>query len=179
MKVRFSHFVSSSSFFFLLLSCTEATNILKVNECKALGFDPSNLACHTCQLLPAQHVSNCQACCASFRDVSMIQKPYEAAVLVVPGPQGVSEEIKKLLEEDWDTLVEKKGNGRLRLVENPVGSSSSYFFGMTPVYLYFFDDKKVSVSTSLRDLEGGAQETLVLNGWKREDIRDMLQALLP
>jgi len=110
----------------------------------------------------------------------MIQKPYEAAVLVTPGPHGHSEEIKKLLEEDWDKLIEGKGGDRLRMVENSTGSySNSYFFGITPVYLYFFNDKKISASKSLKDLEVGAQETLVLNGWKREDIRDMLQALLP
>ena len=151
---------------------------MKAKECKAVGFDPSNLACSTCKLLPEEHVSNCQACCESFRDVSMIRKPYEAAVLVVPGTQGVPEEVKKLMVDDWDKIVEEKGDSRLRLVENPA-ASQSYFYGVTPVYLYFFDDKKVAGSTALRDLEGAAQESISLRGWKREDMRDMLQALLP
>ena len=151
---------------------------MKAKECREKGFDPSNLACSTCELLPTEHKPTCLACCQSFRDVSMIQKPYESAVLVVPGKQSVSEEVKKLLDDDWDAIVETKGKTRLRMVET-ASSSQNYFFSFTPAYLYFFDNEKTASASTLKDLESTAQESIVLTGWKREDIRDMLHALLP
>ena len=112
----------------------------------------------------------------------MIQKPYEMALLVVPtgGQQGLGDEIKNLLADDWNDLVAAKGTNRLKMTESSAAATQSFYFGPSPVYVYFFDStdmpKKVS---SLPALEKEAQETILLTGWKREDIRDMLQSLLP
>lgn len=159
---------------FLLSGANAASTATK--GCRDLGFEMTNLACSTCELFTdANQMSNCRACCQSFRDISMIRKPYEGAVLAIPsGKQSVSEEVKIFLEEDFQRLVEAKGNNRLTLVETSSGSSHNFFFAIAPVYLHFFDDQK-KMSGDLRD----AQESISLHGWKREDIREMLQALLP
>lgn len=169
----------STSFIFLLfgLGRIEAAK-LKARECQEQGFNPSNLACSTCDLLPSKHQSTCLACCESFRDVSMIQKPYESAVLMIPGRQIASEEIKKLLDEDWDGIVEDKGKNRMRLVEGSAGSQG-FYFGSPPSYIFFFESAQPASVSSLKALESAAKESISLGGWKREDIRDMLRALLP
>lgn len=178
--MRLSRYIPIVLFCFLAIVCLSQGKRLSVLKCRELGFDTYNLACSTCNLLPSEeHKANCKACCESFRDLSTIQKPYEAAVLVVPGQSRVSEELQKLLQEDWDDIVESKGKSRLRLVEKSSGSQA-LFFSAPPIFLHLYADaKKTSTLTSISQLEATAQESIVLNGWKREDIRDMLQALLP
>lgn len=108
----------------------------------------------------------------------MIQKPYEAAVLVIPGRQAAAEEVQKLLDDDWENMLQAKGKTRLRLMES-ASSSQSFFFGPSPAYLYFLDKENSNGASTVKELEAAAQESILLSGWKREDIRDMLHALLP
>ena len=154
---------------------------LHATECRQKGFDTSNLACTTCDLLDAQPQlkATCLACCLPLRDISMITKPYEAAILVVPGGGAASEEVQKLLNDDWDALVERKGTTRLRRAETSAAQQQSFFYGPPPAYLYFFDINDHARANTLREFQALATESILLAGWKREDIRDMLDALLP
>lgn len=161
-------------------SCQSAK--LSVSECRERGFDSSNLACATCDLLPLyplEHQASCLKCCQSFRDVDMIQKPYEKAILVTAGRQA-GEEIAKLLQDDWDGLVAEKGKDRLQMIESPGLTGNHFYFSAAPSFIFFFDNlQAVSSSTSIESLEKAAAETILLKGWKREDMKDMLQVLLP
>ena len=84
-----------------------------------------------------------------------MQTPYEAAVLVTPGRQAVSDEISSLLKDDWDAIQEEKGKQRVILRENT--HSSQNYFSSTPSVLYFFDS--IAAANAMRD----AKETIVLS----------------
>lgn len=96
-------------------------------------------------------------------------KPYEAAVLATVARS--SQEYMDFIEQDWDDLVKEKGSNRLSMVQR----QDPYAF--YPV-LFFFD-KPVAAGISLREYASMAKETVDLDGWKRDDIRDMLKSLLP
>jgi hypothetical protein len=174
---------------------TETETIIPNNQrsredCRQQGFDTTQLACDTCKILPSpQHQSICYTCCQSFRNIPTIQKPYEAAILVIPSGPQQSEEITKFVQDDWEDLVTQKGKHRLHLVQDTTSSktSNNFFFSamLQPTHLFFLNhvDQATKVmsssSVSVSQLEKIATETILLTGWKREDIRDMLQALLP
>jgi hypothetical protein len=149
-----------------------------LEECRTSGFDPTQLACRTCQLLPVENQKDCLGCCQSYKDVEHISKPYEAAVLVVSG-RSAGEEFERFLDEDWDDLVKTKGANRLlQIPRGDRGGSSFSMFFAPPTVLYLLDEKHAGEKKSASAYATVAKETLYLDGWKRDDIRDMLSTLL-
>jgi hypothetical protein len=149
-----------------------------LEDCRQSGFDPTQLACRTCQLLPEGNQKECLGCCQSYKDVEHISKPYEAAVLVVSG-RSAGEEFERFLDEDWDDLVKTKGANRLlQIPRGDRGGSSFSMFFAPPTVLYLLDEKHAGEKKSSSAYATIAKETLYLDGWKRDDIRDMLSTLL-
>jgi hypothetical protein len=149
-----------------------------LEDCRQSGFDPTQLACRTCQLLPEDNQKACLGCCQSYKDVEHISKPYEAAVLVVSG-RSAGEEFERFLDEDWDDLVKTKGANRLlQIPRGDRGGNSFSMFFAPPTVLYLLDEKHAGEKKSASAYATIAKETLHLDGWKRDDIRDMLSTLL-
>jgi hypothetical protein len=129
-------------------------------------------------LLPVENQKDCLGCCQSYKDVEHISKPYEAAVLVVSG-RSAGEEFERFLDEDWDDLVESKGANRLlQIPRGDRGGSGYSLFFAPPTVLYLLDEKHAGEKKSASAYATIAKETLYLDGWKRDDIRDMLSTLL-
>ena len=155
-----------------------------LDDCHAAGFDPMQLACRTCELLPTvshhHHQTACLQCCQSYKDVERMSKPYEAAVLVTSGRSFAGEELDNFLQQDWDDLVQAKGATRLMQIVRPErGGSMHSYFRTPPTVLYLLDKQHGGSQKSATDYAKVAKETLVLDGWKRDNIRDMLLTLLP
>ena len=160
-------------FCFSMLISTQAASTDWVEDCRQDGLDPWQLACKTCQILPQNIQKRCQECCQSYKDVERITRPYQAAVLQVPS-QTHGGDLETFLQEDWNELVAAKGSDRLQKIERNVDRFS--FF--SPTLLYFLEaplDGSVPSRTSLK----AAKETIHLDGWKREDMKDMIMTLLP
>ena len=163
-----------------------------VTGCRHYGFDPLQLACQTCQLLtklPQQQQEICKECCQPYKDTQSLRKPYQSAILVVPPKQLMDDELTTFLREDWDDLVERQGGfTRLQKINMKNDKSSSllqqgFWFIRTPAEVHFFDERLSSSSSNIQDLSEEdiavmAKETMQLYGWKRDDIRDMIQTLL-
>jgi hypothetical protein len=157
-----------------------------VATCRNQGFDPEQLACSTCDILPLL-VDECRACCQDWLDTPHMNKPYEAAILIDRG--SLSTELSQFLSEDWDSVVSNKGGtSRLRRVEQyPTlghtggGSRSQSFFSSSyqPSTILFFNDKAEAKEKDVDLLTTKAVETVSLDGMKRDDIKNMLLALLP
>ena len=143
-----------------------------ISRCQRQGFDPWQLACRTCDLVPPEGQEICRTCCQSFKDVEPITKPYEAAILAVN-----RRTLEDFLEEDWEPLVALKGKDRLVRIEKGEDAVRHFFF-YSPSVLFFLDEKPKRTLT-YQQAQERAKETIYLDGWKREDIRDMLGALLP
>jgi hypothetical protein len=167
-----------------------------LSSCRRRGFDPYQLACSTCedqllrQFLSPSSLDTCLECCQSYKDVERIRRPYEAAVLITHSnmkPEGSSGgEIDQFLVHDWDKLVAMKGESRLtwkqeRLDRIPSLQSGYYFFHLPVATLLFLDSKDLldRKDVNVNRLVDQAREVIRLDGWKRDDIRDMLKALLP
>lgn len=149
-----------------------------LEDCRQAGFDPAQLACRTCQLLPVKNQQACLECCQSYKDVEHISKPYEAAVLVVSG-RSAGEEFERFLDEDWDDLVKSKGANRLlKIPRGDRGGGGYSLFFAPPTVLYLLDEKHAGAKKAASAYASIAKETLHLDGWKRDDIRDMLSTLL-
>ena len=162
------------------------------NSCRQRGFDPWQLACQTCDLLPSSVVADCRDCCQPYKDTQSLRKPYQSAVLVVPQQQQsqnavMDSELEMVLREDWDDLVQKLG-GSTRLQKISVTVDGDQFinnFWMVrapPAEVHFLEERLPAVSSSTRlsktMIADKAKETITLYGWKRDDIRDMIQTLL-
>lgn len=147
--------------------------------CRAQGWDPSQLACTTCDLLPVTMQSSCRTCCQSYKDVSRITKPYAAAVLVVPesAAMGGSGDLSEFVTHDWDALVQTKGSKVLQKQTQSRGGAYGFF--AAPAVLYFFNAPLPTKALSATDLNQRAEERIYVDGWKRDEIRDMLESLLP
>jgi hypothetical protein len=175
------------------------------------GFDPFQLACSTCHMLPPSSSSSppssslsdaCLRCCQPYKDVERIRKPYEAAVLIIhhhkSGGGGNKGEFDQFLDDDFDTLVQAKGEHRLGKLLDPHldrfptllsngGGGGGFYFHLPVATLLFFDsmDAVAKHKQHGRKDKGddalleAANEVIKLDGWKRDDIRDMLTALLP
>lgn len=150
-----------------------------VEDCHRKGFDPFQLHCETCNLLATEsHQENCRDCCQAYQDTPRIRKPYEAAVLVIQRPTGG--ELEEFLGNDWDELVEAKSSQRLlklnNIVDDPVRMINLFGF---PSATLMFLDQPLQKAQSASAYEKQAKEVIVLDGWKRDDIKDMLMTLLP
>jgi hypothetical protein len=151
-----------------------------VAECRAFGFDPDQLACQTCDILPTQFIAKCQICCQSWLDTKRITKPYAAAILVDRGTGG---DVATFLKDDWDDILKTKGNYRLLRLSATKEQSQYTLFMLRPSQLLFFDDASVvsnrKLTSDLPSLVKLAADSYYLDGMKREDIKDMLLTLLP
>ena len=93
---------------------------------------------------------------------------YEAALLI---DTGFSSAVQELLNEDYDKITEQKKGLQVRRVQG------GGMFHAEPSSILWFDE----VPTGREDVgvEVLASEVMVLDGFKRDDIREMLLALLP
>lgn len=151
--------------------------------CREFGFDPEQLACSTCNILPEAFSKNCTRCCQSWLDTKRIAKPYAAAVLIDRGSK--STELGSFLDEDWTDLVVAKGGRKSKVLQRveyyPSMTSSSSFFTMSrPSTILFFNSTAYTKNTNdVEKLSIAAVESVSLDGMKRDDIKKMLSALLP
>ena len=162
-----------------------------IKNCKLAGFDPSQLSCTTCKLLPKQHKNKCEECCSSYKTLDKQSKRYKAAILIDTGSKAVEE----LLIEDKDKILEQKTGLHIKKVNISGGNDMMMqMMMMQPepsVILWFekspYDDdgdgqllsSSASDDTFLDSLTGQADEVMILDGLGRDDIREMLMDLLP
>lgn len=109
--------MSVGSFIFLILFVSlvagkDSQDAASLESCRQSGFDPLQLACSTCDLLPESVVNKCQECCQPFRNVNAKAKRYEAAVLVHSEGQSFYPEIDELYKEDVKGIQKQKGKTR-------------------------------------------------------------------
>lgn len=158
-------------------------------SCRDRGFDPSQLACATCDLLPYEFVPGCQSCCQSWRpnlsgDDSSSNSIWkvEAAVLVCdPTADG---DLGDFLRDDWAAMVDSLTPGALvRVDREPNMDAFAYMrMGASPTQstLYLFRNKRhAQKSTDPDTLAKFASEQVVLSSLNRDEIKDMLQTILP
>lgn len=184
-----------------LSSSNNSKNNNWYDECIVSGFDPNQLACKTCQLVPLSVQTKCLDCCQSYMDTERITKPFQSAVLILLSKSVPSEgELGTFFKDDWDTILETKGTDRIvkildesaaasRYQKNPFqmmdGGMFSFFQGShQPTAEIVFLDESLSKLERSRQLSYDklsklAKETFSLDGMKREDIKDMIMTLLP
>lgn len=163
-----STMTSLSALILLLLSVVSLSQA-QASTCLSQGFDPSNLSCDTCVLLRNTdfHLT-CLECCQSYKTLDSKTSRYQAALLL--HAQG-SEEVDKFVEEEGAKIQEQKSG--LRIEKQQPSSSGMYgMFGMRPSVLYFFKTPDDS------DLNA-ASEQIALRGWSKDDLKDMINTLLP
>jgi hypothetical protein len=137
------------------------------DSCRERGFDPHQLSCETCELLNAQEA--CRECCQSYKTLHGRPQRYKYAVLVY-GVRG--EEIKSFVEESVEEIHSAKGPGRLEVVPHQT---------MMPSTLYWFQSmppKEGSLDSRVRSFQSLVKEQVVVEGWRKEDLKDMLLTLL-
>jgi hypothetical protein len=149
-----------------------------VAECNDAGFNPEQLACQTCQILPTEFITECQKCCQTWLDTKRITKPYAAAVVLDRGSGG---DVASFFKENWDEVQQAKGTHQLQKMQT--AKEQFNFFQARPSQVLFFDDssiiKKNKVTLDIPGLVKRAVEIVNLDGMKREDMKDMLLTLLP
>ena len=95
---------------------------IAIDSCRQAGFDPSELSCKTCDVLPEKILSKCKACCQSFRSVEKLTQRYEAAVLLqLELPQYFAQEIDEL-KDDVKDIQKQKGTDRFQVKALSMGS---------------------------------------------------------
>jgi hypothetical protein len=151
-----------------------------LNDCKDAGFDPMQLACTTCEILPMEHQSKCRDCCQSYKTLQKRSKRYEKAVLL---NTGFPEAVKELVRDDVDAIREQKGAARFHVQDLAVDMDMMGmmgFFQPEPSAILWFDTPASDDDTT-DDLMSKADEITVLSGrgLGRDDVRDMLLAMLP
>jgi hypothetical protein len=149
---------------------TSASSI--IDTCLSQGFDPANLSCETCVLLQStDYHLTCLECCQSYKTLDSKTSRYAAAILV--HVVGQSEEIDKFVQDELPQIQSTK----LGITVETSNDSGFGFFGMRPSMLYFFKNK--FSGKSARDYAELSQEQIVLYGWSKDDLKDMIQTLLP
>jgi hypothetical protein len=153
---------------------------LLLESCRGDGFDPWQLSCETCAFLPADHKPRCLECCQSYKTSERMTKPYESAVLVHRPVSGGDSEMEQFLNEHWDDLVKTKGSKRLiKMEQNHAASSSRFMFMRLPSQMLLWFDEVVEPGQKLKFYKDTAKETVLLDGYKKDDMKDMLTTLLP
>lgn len=106
-------------------------------------------------------------------------------------PQSIEryDELKNFLNDDKDDVKREKGGGAFTVVEQEDDEEDAGMMNMDlmmmmggggmmrrqkPPRIYFFRNRGDG-----RVKTADADETVTLNGWKREDITDMLMTVLP
>ena len=88
--------------------------------------------------------------------------------------------MEQFLNEHWDTVVQAKGSKRLIKVEQDLDASATrYMFLRPPPQMILWFDDIVAPGQKLKDYKDAAKEIVTLDGYKKDDLRDMLTTLLP
>lgn len=172
MAIKMENIIGSVRWIFALVTLTRVTTAKGsanfVRDCMSSGFDPFQLACSTCNILPQSVRDTCQSCCQSYKTMEKQARRYEAALLI---DTGFSSEVQELLNEDYDKIMEKKRGLQVKSVQG------GGMFHPEPSSILWFGE--IPTGGEDVDLEVLASEVMVLDGLKRGDIREMLLALLP
>ena len=152
-----------------------------IRACRQQGFDPAQLGCDTCRVLPSSVKDSCLACCQAYKDTPSLRTPYSSAVILVSAAASAMEsEVETFLRDDFESLRSAKG-GAAKLEKMTMKSSNHndgfWFMRTQPAELLFLDEPLKS-GLSEKELRQRAKESIVLYGWKREDIKDMIETLL-
>lgn len=191
------HYISISTLAAVTVTATAtdtATATATPDQCREWGFDPSNLSCDTCALLLEQHATalglstpqfqtECQLCCQTYRKNPILHSQnqpsssetttttghhntrYQTATIVY-GSYGLQgrDEVKDFLEQDIQKLMDIKGDDVLSVMEtDPM---------QVPVLLFF---KEANVNFR----EQPPDEIIILEKWKRDDMKELIINLLP
>lgn len=159
-------------------TATSALSFLK--DCRSSGFDPIQLACTTCSILPEKYQIKCMDCCQSYKTLEKRSKRYEMAYLL---NTGFPESVREFVREDKDGILEQKGSSRFHVEDYAVDRNMMGMMGMfqqEPSAIFWFD-KPTSFDAPLDEILQNADEITVLSGrgLGRDDMRDMLLTLLP
>ena len=160
-----------------------------LEDCHLKGFDPYQLSCDTCLLLQdTPHLmTTCQQCCQEYKGTKNTATRYATAILL--HSPGSSDEIDTFLREDLPTL-ENKAQILVRPQESAGGPTEDMRFMMMMGYmsksssiLWLAETPSSSLissktTTTVAALKKLAKEEIDLRGWKRDDIKSMLQTLL-
>ena len=153
-----------------------------IRACRQQGFDPAQLGCDTCRIVPSSVKDSCLACCQAYKDTPSLRTPYSSAVILVSAASSMESEVETFLRDDFESLRSAKG-GAAKLEKMTIKSSNSnnndgfWFMRTQPAELLFLDEPLKS-GLSEKELRQKAKESIVLYGWKREDIKDMIETLL-
>ena len=152
-----------------------------LESCRSEGFDPWQLSCETCELLPNKPHQKCLECCQTYKTSDALTKPYESAVLVHRPSLQAESEMEQFLTEHFDDLVKLKGSKRLIKMEqdDSYASSSRFMFMRPPSQMMLWFDEVVAPGQTLKAYKDAAKEIVTLDGYKKDDMKDMLTTLLP
>jgi len=158
----------------VLLFAKSVSACLEEN-CRSRGFDPQQLSCDTCNALPDHLKSSCLECCQTYKTLHGQPQRYGYAVLVY---NAQNEEMAKFIDESLKQVHHTKGSHRLQAVESPGG-----MYGMMPSTIFWMESSPQNVNGQsldykLRLYQGMAKEQVTVEGWRKEDLEDMLLTLL-
>mmetsp|Transcript_8984 Transcript_8984/g.13810 ORF Transcript_8984/g.13810 Transcript_8984/m.13810 type:complete len:171 (+) Transcript_8984:103-615(+) len=164
--------VASAFLYLLLIHVVAMANCSVLESCLSEGFDPSNLSCDACVFLKSTNYHlTCLECCQSYKTLDSRTSRYDQAILIhSPG----SEEIDKFIEEELKGIQDNKIGFNVEKQRQRPGM----FFSMSPNVLYFFKGEAPS-SGGMKAYAESAQEEIVLHGWSKDDLKDMINTLLP
>jgi hypothetical protein len=100
---------------------------------------------------------------------------YEGAIVVDTGSSSALEEF---LREDKDIVWRKKRGIKIKKVDMGGGGGMFQLFSQPSVILWFDQDPPTE-TLSVEKLSDESVEVMTLDGLGRDDIREMLLALLP
>ena len=156
-----------------------------LGDCRRAGFDPMQLACTTCSILPAEPLylrDTCEACCQSYRSLEKRTKRYEQAILI---NTGFPESVRELVRDDADQIRDRKGGDRFHIhdmtAEVEMMARMGMFQEQPTVVLWFNTPVNIDSEVNANELADQADDITVLTsrGLGRDDVREMLLTLLP
>lgn len=155
---------------------TFMTTTMYIEKCKKAGFDPLQLACSTCSILPASVQDTCQFCCQSYKTLDAQATRYVGAILV---DTGSSQALQEFINEDRELVWKQKKGIQRKEIDVGGGGGGMFQFYAQPSLVLWYDKDPPSETGSLEKLSKAAVEITTLDGLGRDDIREMLLALLP
>ena len=112
----FTLFHSLISIFLLCQSLVQIdASTTWLDDCRSSGFEPAQLACNSCKLLPGNSIqTKCLECCQSYLDVERITKPFQSAIIVLMTSSIPTEgELGNFFKDDWEDIYKIKTDKRL------------------------------------------------------------------
>ena len=122
-------------------------------------------------------MDKCLQCCQTYKTLEKRTHRYEGAVILHANLPNLFPEIDSFLEEDLEKIQKQKGKNRLKVVQ--VGGGGGMMFQQPSVILWFDESLPSNQDSDIYELQRKSKESIMLDGWKRDDVRDMLLALLP